>query len=116
LEIIPPPGGGVPWLIDTPATSKKIYMDNFPAGGEYQVVVAANAGDGTALCSSTLTFQKGALLIPGQPIAPYPTGEAAATAEGIEPTPTLPPPYSDESTEEYGGCTGCVEEPDVIVK
>lgn len=60
LEVVQPEGAGKPWLMATDGPSKSIYMENFPAGGDYQLRVTALANDGKALCAATLEFEKDA--------------------------------------------------------
>ena len=61
LEVMPPGGSGAPWNISTDETSKNIFMENFPAGGEYQISVSALDATGAVLCTGVMSFHKGEL-------------------------------------------------------
>jgi len=58
LEVVQPEGAGNPWLMTTESNSKSLYMENFPAAGDYQLRVTALANDGKALCTGTFDFEK----------------------------------------------------------
>lgn len=66
LEVSPPAGGGPLWQFSTTATSKKIYMENFPAGGDYQVSLKALSGNGDVLCDVKMKFTKAAADVPAK--------------------------------------------------
>jgi hypothetical protein len=58
FRVIPPEGAGDPWLIKTDGTSKKIYMENFPAAGQHTFALTALDRGGAALCSIEMVFDK----------------------------------------------------------
>jgi hypothetical protein len=60
LEVVQPEGAGNPWLMTTESNSKSLYMENFPAAGDYKLRVTALANDGRILCTGSLDFEKGA--------------------------------------------------------
>ncbi len=61
LQVTPPAGAGAPWNISTDETSKKLYMENFPAGGEYEMSVSALDATGAVLCTGVMSFHKAEL-------------------------------------------------------
>jgi hypothetical protein len=64
LKVIPPPAVSVPWLFPTRGTTRTIYMENFPAAGEYQFSVDALDANGVVLCGAALRFRKSAYVPP----------------------------------------------------
>lgn len=60
LKMVPPASFSVPWLFHVKGTSKNIYMENFPAAGDYELSVSALGPNGETLCSNSLKFRKSA--------------------------------------------------------
>ena len=60
MRLILPPGAGNDWLVNTDRAGKSLYMENFPAAGQYELIVTALGVDGAELCSNRLLFDKGA--------------------------------------------------------
>jgi hypothetical protein len=123
LVLESPPGMGSPWTIETPYTSRRIYMDNFPAGGDYRLTVTAHGAARDALCQKQFTFFKSPLVLGGsggttigvQPGATPNWPSAGDAQDGYVPvTPTWDPA---DDTIDYGGCPGCdADDGDPIVK
>lgn len=60
LKLVPPASFSVPWLYHVKGTSKNIYMENFPAAGDYELSVSALGPNGQTLCSDVFRFKKAA--------------------------------------------------------
>jgi hypothetical protein len=127
LEMQPPPGAGSPWTLQMQTTSKRLYMDNFPAGGKYNLLVTARAGDGNALCSARFTFDKAAYIAAPQSGVSSRTNNGFGAAQNQSgpvppnsgdistPTFTPGPPDPADDTVDYGSCAGC-SDGGIIVK
>jgi hypothetical protein len=64
LEVALPEGSGPAWVIPTSDETKTIYMENFPAAGEYAITVNAVSGMGELLCATSFKFTKAASDVP----------------------------------------------------
>jgi hypothetical protein len=106
LELHPPDGTADAWLIETEDTFRQIYMSNFPAEGEYGLVVSAMDADGDPACSVEFTFYKEAYLFAeaGDASAGGQPGAVDASGAALPITPTWDPA---DGTVDYGGCPGC---------
>jgi hypothetical protein len=116
LELHPPDGTGSPWLIETKDTFRRIYMSNFPAEGDYELVVSALDADGYPICKTEFTFYKAAYLLAEAGDAGVGNQPGAVSPPGASPqiTPTWDPA---DATIDYGACPGCdANNGDVIVK
>lgn len=60
VEITQPEGSGPAWVIPVSDESKVIYMENFPAAGEYAVTIKALSNVGDLLCAASFKFTKAA--------------------------------------------------------
>lgn len=58
LKVTPPAEASLPWGYAVQENSKKIYMENFPMGGEFSISIHALSNSGTVLCSATLRYTK----------------------------------------------------------
>jgi hypothetical protein len=64
LEVALPVGSGPAWVVPTKEETKTIYMENFPAAGEYAITVNALSGMGELLCATSFKFTKAASDVP----------------------------------------------------
>ena len=64
LEVSPLAEKGPPWQFSTTGTSKTIYMEDFPAGGDYKVSLKAIRSNGDVLCAAAFQFTKEASDLP----------------------------------------------------
>jgi len=64
FKVIPPPSFSVPWLFPTQGNARTIYMENFPAAGDYQFTVDALDANGGVLCGTALKFKRAAYVAP----------------------------------------------------
>ena len=58
LKVSPPADTSLPWTYAVAGTSKKVYMENFPMGGNFIVSVNARGKDEKVLCTASLIFNK----------------------------------------------------------
>lgn len=64
LELQLPAGAGSPWVLPPKGTVKTLYMENFPAGGDYRASIKALGAGGEVLCVANFPFSKTAANVP----------------------------------------------------
>ncbi len=87
VEITPPQG----WIVFEKGTSKTVYMENLPEGGEHQVEVNALDRDGKVLCTAMLTFNKAAFILSDNQKQDQEESQPQESQPPSQPAPTLRP-------------------------
>jgi len=58
LKVAPPAEASLPWGYAVQEHSKKIYMENFPMGGEFSISIHALSSSEKILCAATIRYNK----------------------------------------------------------